>query len=76
MYQDDYQRISGPQPDNGPETIFYLLVDSNINDEVHIEVLYISRSSRYEDTSSRFRIITNYEISTTTGWRLLLRLLI
>lgn len=52
MYQDDYQRISGPQPDNGLETIFYLLADSNINDEVHIEVLYISRSSWYEDTSS------------------------
>lgn len=45
MYQDDHKQTSSPEPDNS-------LADSDINDEVNIEELYVSRSSGYEETSS------------------------
>lgn len=50
--QDDQTQISDARPENGPEIASHSLANSDINDEVNLEELYVSQSNRYEETPS------------------------
>lgn len=52
LYQVDHTRTSDPQLNNDPIIVPHSLTNSDINDKVDIKELYLSRSSRYEETSS------------------------
>lgn len=52
VHQDDQARTSDARPENGPKIASHSLANSDINDEVNLEELYVSQSNRYEETST------------------------
>lgn len=42
VYQDNHTRISGPRPNNGPKIVSQSPANSDINEKVDIEELYVS----------------------------------
>lgn len=52
VHQDDQARTSDARLENGSKIASHSLANSDINDEVNLEELYVSQSNRYEETST------------------------